>query len=79
MGMASRHDRGAPREMLIAWLNDAHTTEQALVPILENHARDAREHPDIQARDEPVPRRAGEELSVGLRGGGPGDGGETGP
>ncbi|MGQ0562682.1 MAG: ferritin-like domain-containing protein [Gemmatimonadota bacterium] len=40
------------REVLIAWLNDAHAMEQAQVPVLENHARDAQAIPDIRARDQ---------------------------
>jgi ferritin-like metal-binding protein YciE len=38
------------RELLIAWLNDAYAMENALLPILENHAADAQGHPEIQAR-----------------------------
>ena len=40
------------KELLIAWLNDAYALEKALVPVLENHAKDAKDHPKIQARDE---------------------------
>lgn len=41
-----------PRDTLISWLNDAYGMEQALVPVLENHAKDARDsHPDVQAKD----------------------------
>lgn len=40
------------RELLIAWLNDAHAMEQAQFPVLENHAKDARDYPEIRARDE---------------------------
>lgn len=40
------------REVLIAWLNDAHAMEQAQIPVLENHARDAENFPHIRARDE---------------------------
>lgn len=42
----------AHRETLIAWLNDAYAMERALVPILENHAKDAKNHPEAQARIE---------------------------
>jgi ferritin-like metal-binding protein YciE len=38
------------RDLLIAWLNDAYAMETALVPILENHAKDARDHPEIASR-----------------------------
>jgi ferritin-like metal-binding protein YciE len=37
-------------DLLLSWLNDAHAMEEALIPNLENHAKDARDHPDIQAR-----------------------------
>lgn len=38
------------KEMLLAWLNDAHAIEEALIPNLENHVKDAEGHPQIQAR-----------------------------
>lgn len=38
------------KDLLVAWLNDAHAMEQGLVPVLENHAKDAREHPEIEGR-----------------------------
>ena len=39
------------RDELIAWLNDAHAMEQTLIPILDNHARDAdRDRPAAAAR-----------------------------
>lgn len=37
-------------ELLVAWLNDAHAMEEALIPNLENHAKDAEGHPELQAR-----------------------------
>ena len=40
-----------PKEQLIAWLNDAYSTEKALIPVLENHAKDAKDYPEIQQRD----------------------------
>lgn len=40
------------REVLIAWLNDAHAMEQAQIPVLQNHAKDADAFPEIRARDE---------------------------
>lgn len=40
----------AHKDLLIAWLNDAYAMENALVPILENHAQDAKNHPQMQAR-----------------------------
>jgi ferritin-like metal-binding protein YciE len=40
-----RHDR------LVAWLNDAYAMELAIIPILENHAGDARRFPRVRKRD----------------------------
>lgn len=40
------------RELLIAWLNDAHAMEQAQIPVLRNHAKDAADYPGIRERDE---------------------------
>jgi ferritin-like metal-binding protein YciE len=37
-------------ELLLAWLKDAYAMEEALIPNLENHAKDARDHPQIEAR-----------------------------
>lgn len=37
------------RSTLIAWLNDAYAMESALIPVLQNHARDARD--DLHARE----------------------------
>lgn len=39
-------------DQLITWLNSAYSMEQALEHVLQNHARDAEDFPDIQARDE---------------------------
>ncbi|MDQ4120378.1 MAG: DUF892 family protein [Acidobacteriota bacterium] len=39
------------KEQFIAWLNDAYSTELALMPVLENHARDAEDYPEIRDRD----------------------------
>jgi ferritin-like metal-binding protein YciE len=38
----------AHNEMVIAWLNDAYGMEQSITHVLENHARDAKDHPQIQ-------------------------------
>ena len=39
------------RDQLIAWLNDAYSMEQGLIPVLENHAKDAeREMPQAAPR-----------------------------
>ncbi|MDQ4077611.1 MAG: ferritin-like domain-containing protein [Chloroflexota bacterium] len=40
----------AHQELLTAWLKDAHSMENALIPILENHAKDAEGHPQMQQR-----------------------------
>jgi ferritin-like metal-binding protein YciE len=40
------------RQLLLAWLNDAYAMEEALIPILQNHAKDVRDHPDVRARIE---------------------------
>jgi ferritin-like metal-binding protein YciE len=39
-------------DLLIAWLNDAYAMEQALVPVLENHAKDAKDDPAARAQIE---------------------------
>lgn len=40
-------------DQLVAWLNDAYAMEQGLIPILQNHAADARdEFPDAALRIE---------------------------
>lgn len=38
------------KEMLIAWLNDAHGMENALVQILEHQIKDAKDYPQVQTR-----------------------------
>ncbi len=38
------------KDQLISWLNNAHAMEMALVQVLENHARDARNLPHVQER-----------------------------
>lgn len=43
------HDE-AHKELLVAWLNDAYAMEKALIPVLENHAKDLKEYPDVQAK-----------------------------
>jgi ferritin-like metal-binding protein YciE len=37
-------------DLAVAWLRDAYAMEQALVPVLENHAKDAERHPELRAR-----------------------------
>jgi len=35
------------KEMLLSWLNDAYSMEQGLIPILENHVKDAENFPQL--------------------------------
>jgi ferritin-like metal-binding protein YciE len=39
-------------KQLIAWLNDAYAMEHSLAKVLENHAKDAEDHPEVRAKDE---------------------------
>src|SRR5947209_3017903 len=39
----------ADNDLVISWLNDAYSMEQGLEPILKNHAKDAKDHPQMQA------------------------------
>ena len=39
-------------DLLIAWLRDAYAMEKALIPVLENHAKDAAGYPEVRARIE---------------------------
>lgn len=38
------------RSLLIAWLQDAYAMENALEKVLENHASDTRDHPQLQVK-----------------------------
>lgn len=38
-------------QKLLEWLNDAYAMELAIIPVLENHANDAKRHPEIRRRD----------------------------
>lgn len=38
------------KDMLIAWLNDAHGMENALIRILEHQIKDAKDYPQVQAK-----------------------------
>jgi ferritin-like metal-binding protein YciE len=40
----------AEKETLAAWLKDAYAMEQGIVPVLDNHAKDARDHPEVHQR-----------------------------
>lgn len=50
MGEAVEH-RTEAEDQLLAWLNDAYAMELSLIPVLENHADDARRHPEVRRRD----------------------------
>ena len=39
-----------PRETLIGWLNDAYAMEKGLVQVLENHANDVKDRPEMYRR-----------------------------
>ena len=49
-GDAMAHNTNTNTDVLIAWLRDAYAMEQSLVPVLENHARDAAAYPELRAR-----------------------------
>jgi ferritin-like metal-binding protein YciE len=51
LGRAIDRDRTDEEDQLLAWLNDAYAMEKALIPILENHAKDAARHPDVRKQD----------------------------
>ena len=38
-------------ELLTNWLKDAYAMEKSMLPVLENHANDAKDHPDVRDRD----------------------------
>lgn len=40
----------AHQELITSWLKDAYSMEVGLVPILENHAKDAKDYPEVQSR-----------------------------
>ncbi len=41
-----------PKDLVIAWLNDAHAMENALVQVLEHRVDDAKDYPAVQAMDQ---------------------------
>jgi ferritin-like metal-binding protein YciE len=45
-----KEEEMAQQDMIIAWLNDAFAMENALVRVLEQHAKDAKDQPPLQAR-----------------------------
>ena len=38
----------AHKELVIAWLNDAHAMELGIAQVLERHAEEAKDHPQVQ-------------------------------
>jgi ferritin-like metal-binding protein YciE len=48
----SRETIMSSKEQLTTWLNSAYSMEQSLIRVLENHAKDAKDHPEIRQRDE---------------------------
>ncbi len=40
----------AHNEIVLTWLDDAYTIEHALIHVLERHAKEAKDHPEIQGR-----------------------------
>src|SRR5436190_17521016 len=40
----------AHQDLFMAWLNDAYGMENSLVQVLQNHAKDAQDHPQMQAK-----------------------------
>ncbi|CAN5545065.1 hypothetical protein BH24GEM3_BH24GEM3_06450 [soil metagenome] len=46
-----RKNGAAENDLLLAWLNDAYAMEKAQIPILENHAKDAKDYPNIRKKD----------------------------
>lgn len=40
------------KDLLLAWLNDAYAMENGLIPVLQNHASDAKDFPMLQSRDQ---------------------------
>lgn len=40
------------KDTIVAWLRDAYAMEQGLVPVLNNHAKDAEDQPEVRARIE---------------------------
>jgi ferritin-like metal-binding protein YciE len=44
--------QSAKKDQLITWLNSAYAMEQSLAQVLGNHAKDAEDFPEIQARHE---------------------------
>lgn len=48
--MCAKAANDKQKDLVIAWLNDAYAMENAQIPTLENHAKDAKENPTISGR-----------------------------
>ena len=44
------HTNGSSTDILITWLRDAYAMEKSLIPVLENHAKDAERFPELRQR-----------------------------
>ena len=44
------HHNHADYELFVGWLRDAYAMEKGQVRVLENHANDAKRHPELRAR-----------------------------
>lgn len=42
----------SPKEQLTTWLNSAYSMEHNVEKVLKNHAKDAKDHPELRQRDE---------------------------
>jgi ferritin-like metal-binding protein YciE len=38
------------KDLFVSWLKDAYSMEQSIAQVLENHVKDAKDHPQLQAR-----------------------------
>ena len=38
------------RDLFVSWLNDAYSMEQSIAQVLENHVKDAKNNPQLQAK-----------------------------
>lgn len=45
------NDYSPPEKQLIAWLNDAYAMERSQAKVLQNHAEDAADLPDVRQKD----------------------------
>src|SRR5918911_4841797 len=43
----AQHDH---KDLFVSWLNDAYSMEQSIAQVLENHVKDAKNNPQLQAK-----------------------------